>query len=952
MTARAKNPSDSIIGRFALLTAITAFVFSLSMFGFVRSQATAASATGGPIRAGGSNLASGGLNEEYRAAGQDNQPSAQVDLVFNKISFAYGEDILVKVIISNSGTQEIRILRWLTPIDGIESDIFSLTVNGQTASYTGRLYKRQAPTEADYLTIKPGERLESSVDLADFYDMSLPGSYQIAYNASKSADRTANLRSNENSVWVSGTPRAKPQTMPDSLAAGGTTFTSCNAARQADLNLARQNAYGYSFNGYNYLLAGTVDPQYTTWFGAYNANRYGAVRSNFLNIRDALNNATVNFNCSCNASYYAYVYANQPYEIFLCNAFWSAPATGTDSKAGTLVHEMSHFIVVAGTQDYVYGQSAAMSLAMSNPAQAIANADSHEYFAESFPTNPNPTPIPTPTFTPTPTPTFTPTPAPTTSPTLTPSPSPSTRTNYALSVNGGVAVGSTELNPASNAIDGNRVWIYGGAWKDSTPGAYPDTLQVTFNGTKAIDEISVFAVKDDYLNAVPPDVTTTTSLYSLAAFDVQFWTGAQWMTVPNGLVAGNNRAWVKLTFSPISTTMIRVVVNNAAGDGYSRIVELEAWGNVGGSATPTITPAPTVTPTPIPTPSPTPLPVPSPTPVVRMNHALSINGGVAAGSTELNAAANANDGSRVWAIGGAWKDSTAGVFPDWLQVSFNGEKTIDEISVFAVRDDYQNTVDPTLATTTNLYSLIAFDVQYWNGTNWVTVPGGSITGNNKAWTKITFSPISTQRIRVMVNNASLDGYSRIAELEAWGGGPTPTPSTSPTPSPTPTSTPTPSPTPAGRANFARTTNGGVATGSTELNPASNAIDGSRVWAIGGAWKDSSSGVFPDWLQVDFSNIKMIDEISVYAVKDDYNSIDEPTPSTTTTTYSLIAFEVQYWNGAAWVTVPGGTVVGNNQALKKITFAPISTQKVRVLVNSASIDAYSRIVELEAWGSGS
>jgi peptidyl-Lys metalloendopeptidase len=947
MTTRATTPSRSIIGRFALLSVVMVFLFALSMFGFFRWQANAASAGSGQGEPRRSNSVSRGSNEENTAAGQG-QASAQVDLVFNKLSFADGEDVLVKVIISNPGTQEIRILRWLTPIDGIESDIFSLTVDGQTASYTGRLYKRQAPTESDYLTIKPGERLESSVDLADYYDMSLPGPYHIAYNASKSAETTSNLKSNENLVWISGTPRARAraQAMLDSLAAGGTTFTSCNASRQTDLNLARQNAYGYSFNGYNYLLAGTLDSQYTTWFGVFNANRYASVRSNFLSIRDAFNNATVNFNCTCNASYYAYVYANQPYEIFLCSAFWSAPATGTDSKAGTLVHEMSHFTVVAGTQDYVYGQSGAMSLAMSNPAQAIANADSHEYFAESFPTNPNSTPTPTPTFTPTPTPTFTPTPAPTTSPTLTPSPSPSTRSNYALAVNGGVAVGSTELNPASNAIDGNRVWIYGGAWKDSTPGMYPDTLQVTFNGTKSIDEISVFAVKDDYTNGVPPDMTTTTSLYSLAALDVQFWTGSQWMTVPNGLVTGNNRAWVKLTFSPISTTMIRVVVNNAAGDEYSRIVELEAWGNAGGAPTPTITPMPSITPTPIPTPTPT--VTPSPTPVVRMNHALVGNGGVATGSTELNAAANANDGSRVWAIGGAWKDSSAGVFPDWLQVTFNGEKTIDEISVFAVKDDYQNTVDPTLGTTTTVYSLIAFDVQYWNGTSWVIVPGGTITGNNKAWTKITFSPISTQRIRVMVNNASQDGYSRIAELEAWGGGPALTP----TPSPTAASTPIPSPTPAGRSNFARTMNGGVATGSTELNPASNAIDGSRVWAIGGAWKDSSSGVFPDWLQVDFSNVKMIDEISVYAVKDDYDSMDEPTPSTTTTTYSLIAFDVQYWNGAAWVTVPGGTIMGNNQALKKITFAPISTQKVRVLVNSASIDGYSRIVELEAWGPGS
>ncbi len=59
--------------------------------------------------------------------------------------------------------------------------------------------------------------------------------------------------------------------------------------------------------------------------------------------------------------------------------------TGTDSKAGTLVHEMSHFTAVAGTDDHAYGQTNAKSLAISNPDLALNNADSHEYFAENTP---------------------------------------------------------------------------------------------------------------------------------------------------------------------------------------------------------------------------------------------------------------------------------------------------------------------------------------------------------------------------------------------------------------------------------------------------------------------------------------------------------------------------------------------------------------------------------------
>ena len=46
---------------------------------------------------------------------------------------------------------------------------------------------------------------------------------------------------------------------------------------------------------------------------------------------------------------------------------------------------MSHFDVVAGTDDVVYGQTGAMALAISDPDAAITNADSHEYFAENNP---------------------------------------------------------------------------------------------------------------------------------------------------------------------------------------------------------------------------------------------------------------------------------------------------------------------------------------------------------------------------------------------------------------------------------------------------------------------------------------------------------------------------------------------------------------------------------------
>lgn len=83
---------------------------------------------------------------------------------------------------------------------------------------------------------------------------------------------------------------------------------------------------------------------------------------------------------------FAYVYPDDKnHTIYLDSGFDSAAATGADSKAGTLAHEMSHFSDIGGTQDHTYGRGNAESLAKMDPDKAIENADSFEYFVEKAP---------------------------------------------------------------------------------------------------------------------------------------------------------------------------------------------------------------------------------------------------------------------------------------------------------------------------------------------------------------------------------------------------------------------------------------------------------------------------------------------------------------------------------------------------------------------------------------
>ena len=161
----------------------------------------------------------------------------------------------------------------------------------------------------------------------------------------------------------------------------------------------------------------------------------------------------------------------------------------------------------------------------------------------------------------------------------------------------------------------------------------------------------------------------------------------------------------------------------------------------------------------------------------RTNYALTSSGGVAIGSTSANAsrwpAASAINGDRTgstWGNGtGGWNDATRGVFPDNLEVDFSSAKTIDEINVVTLQNNWTTAGEPTLASPATGEGILDFDVQYWNGSTWVTVSGGSVTANDKAWRQFTFPAVTTTKIRVVINN-SRNNYSRVVELEAVGAG--------------------------------------------------------------------------------------------------------------------------------------------------------------------------------------
>ena len=312
-------------------------------------------------------------------------------------------DVHVDVAVTNQCRTAVQVLRWQLPSDRMSGSLFRVTRDDAPVRYTGAVVKRAAPTAKDYVEIAAGATLNFKVELTGHYDFSKNGRYAIEFLSDRGTHgsgaqtmRTASAtylwaqnRNEKLDASAASLDAASIAIAPQATAAAASlSYTgACTSSQKSSLASAVAAATNYAASSATYL-SGTpsATARYTSWFGAYTLARWNTAKDHFVKARNAFQTAALTLDCSCtDTGTYAYVYPTQPYKIYVCGAFWNAPMTGTDSKGSTLVHEMMHFNVIASTDDWAYGQTAAQSLAKSNPTKALDNSDNHEYFTENNP---------------------------------------------------------------------------------------------------------------------------------------------------------------------------------------------------------------------------------------------------------------------------------------------------------------------------------------------------------------------------------------------------------------------------------------------------------------------------------------------------------------------------------------------------------------------------------------
>lgn len=119
-----------------------------------------------------------------------------------------------------------------------------------------------------------------------------------------------------------------------------------------------------------------------------------------------------------------------------------------------------------------------------------------------------------------------------------------------------------------------------------------------------------------------------------------------------------------------------------------------------------------------------------------------------------------------------------------------------------------------------------------------------------------------------------------------------------------------------------------------------AVDGDSDylhWGNGYGWNDADKGAFPDWLAVEWPEPVELGRVE---------TVTYGTPARPAALQGIKDFDVQVRSGGDWLTV--GSYHDN--ALDRIvtTFAPVTTDAVRVFVHSSNSADYSRILEVEAY----
>jgi hypothetical protein len=257
---------------------------------------------------------------------------------------------------------------------------------------------------------------------------------------------------------------------------------------------------------------------------------------------------------------------------------------------------------------------------------------------------------------------------------------------------------------------------------------------------------------------------------------------------------------------------------------------------------------------------------------------------------------------------------------DWFEVDFGAERRVREVTLYFLDDARGPRIDatgevegsgfpdatqrPELSGSTGptVRPPASYDVQRWDGSAWVEVPGQTRTPSEPAGrraNRVTFPEVATTAIRVVLRHQA-GATSGLTEIEAWSADPLPLSEPEGAPEP-----------PRVRASF---------TGQTDR--VEQAVDGRLSFTrySRNRWTAYGSPNAADWLEVDFGAPRAIGRVELYFYGDG-RGVAAPA-----------AYRIETWDGAGWVAVAESARTPETPAawaLNTVELEPVEASRLRV-----------------------
>lgn len=328
--------------------------------------------------------------------------------------YALGKPVLCEVVVTNTLDKDLDLYTRNTPLGGLKSDIFSVSLNGKRIRYDGLVFKK-TPVGKDSrrVTVAGAESMSVKVDLSVAYAMSAPGAYSVQLAAEVFYQgKAGNIFTQHITSHLAVFDIIRSEDLPVLTLGEKARLGQYNPQKHVLLSMGSALAPNFTGEGdsvdqkialtawndaYSAVVASSAsvkkeDQHFVKWFGAGDKDdgRMITVQGAFEEIQLSMEKQQYVLyfkGPECERDDFAYTSSGSIY-IYLCMGYFRAQDIHNyNSKLGTFVHQLA--IAAANMVDFTHIDTPedSQNLAEDVPLRAIKSAYNYEYYVEDPDTN-------------------------------------------------------------------------------------------------------------------------------------------------------------------------------------------------------------------------------------------------------------------------------------------------------------------------------------------------------------------------------------------------------------------------------------------------------------------------------------------------------------------------------------------------------------------------------------